>query len=421
MVRSSKRFMRTNCLPAVAIALLLDATLAQPFSATALTNAPVGLSATRSGGSLILSFPTTSTNFYGVQARGDLLQAWTNFQSGMQGDGTLKKITISNAFSAGQGFYQLLFQPSPTKLLLSQSDAFAILGYWCGGIEEQVYITGFNPTNGNPSGEVYLTTSCSTGRAGSPPAKHSAWADVTWDLAGNVISSSTLTNGAAANPTFTATDAYGDIIYNSGAAAYLIVPVPAMPTGVTAAQSGDQFQVSWTPNGVNPAAVRSSTLIATPVNSTNSTLTVTVAGSATTGVIALLQPQTTYQITVVNSTIGGPSPISTPIRVTTEVATVAPSAPTGLVANWTNLDPTGATDTLAVSWQVAVPGDSPIDQYQITISGSDGAGTSTQTVSGTTLTASFTVDYIPNWSVTVQAHNAVGWGPSSAVFRLGGL
>jgi hypothetical protein len=59
--------------------------------------------------------------------------------------------------------------------------------------------------------------------------------------------------------------------------------------------------------------------------------------------------------------------------------------------------------------------------YLVTITGSDGAGTSTQTVSGTTLTASFTVDYTPNWSVTVQAHNAFGWGPSSSVFTLGGL
>jgi hypothetical protein len=42
-------------------------------------------------------------------------------------------------------------------------------------------------------------------------------------------------------------------------------------------------------------------------------------------------------------------------------------------------------------------------------------------VSGTTLTANFTVDYIPNWSVTVQAHNAFGWGRASSIFTLGGL
>ena len=117
----------------------------------------------------------------------------------------------------------------------------------------------------------------------------------------------------------------------------------------------------------------------------------------TNGVITSLQPQTTYQITAVSTTIGGSSPASTPINVTTEVASVAPSAPTNVVASWSNPDPSGATDTLVATWSAAVPGDSPIDQYQITITGSDGAGTFTNTVSGTTLTTYFNVDYIPNW------------------------
>ena len=55
------------------------------------------------------------------------------------------------------------------------------------------------------------------------------------------------------------------------------------------------------------------------------------------------------------------------------------------------------------------------------ITGSDDAGTFSQTVSGSTLTASFTVDYGPNWSVTVRAHNAAGYGPWSTSFMLGGL
>ena len=190
---------------------------------------------------------------------------------------------------------------------------------------------------------------------------------------------------------------------------------------MTAVQSGDQFQVAWTPNGVNPVAITSSTLTATPVNSTNPVLTTTATGPGTNGVITSLQPQTTYQITAVSTTIGGSSPASTPISVTTEAASIAPSAPTNVVASWSNLDPTGASDTLVTTWSAAVPGDSPIDQYQIAITGSDGAGTFTQTVSGTTLTTYFNVDYIPNWTVTVQAHNAVGWGPSSTPVTLGGL
>lgn len=97
------------------------------------------------------------------------------------------------------------------------------------------------------------------------------------------------------------------------------------------------------------------------------------------------------------------------------------SAPTGVKASWANQDPTGSTDTLVATWNAAAPGDSPVDQYQVTITGSDRGGTFTQTVSGTTLTASLTIDYAPNWSVTVRAHNASGWGPWSASVKLGGL
>lgn len=337
----------------------------------------------------------------------------------MKGDGTVIAITLTNALAAGQGFYRLLIQ-SPTRLVLSQGAAFAILGHSCGGIREHVYVTGFDPATGNPVGEVYLSTSCSTGH-GSPPANYAAWAAVTWDFAGNDISSAALTNAATINTNFIASDEFGDTIFNAAAAAYLVVPIPAVPVSVGAVQSGDQFQVSWTPNGVNPAAVTSSILTATPVNSTAPVLTTTVPGAETTGVIPTLQPETTYQVTVVNTTVAGYSPVSVPIMLTTEPASIPPSAPTGVTAHWAVIDPTGTNDTLVATWQAAVPGDSPIDQYRITITGSDSGGTFTQTLSGTTLTAYFTVDYIPNWSVIVQAHNAVGWGLSSSAVTLGGL
>ncbi len=407
---------KVRCRLVRVFALLWGLAFTGSIPAAAVVIPPTGLAATPSGRNLILSFTTTGPNYYTVQTSSDV-QDWTNSQ-GIAGDGTVKTVTMTNALSGSQGFYRLLIQ-SPTRLLLPQSTAFAILGYSCGGIQEQVS-AGFDVANGLPTGVVDLSTSCSTGKAGSPPSIHKASAVVTWDFAGNVISAAPLTNGVTV-PSTTPTDGLGDVIYGTNGVAYLIVPIPAAPTGVTAGQSGDQFQVSWTPNGVNPVAIISSTLTATPVNSTASILTTTVTGSVTTGIIPTLQPQTTYEITVVNTTIGGSSPASTPISVTTSPATIPPSAPAGVTASWTNLDPTGATDTLIASWQAPNPGNSPIDQYMVTITGSDGAGTFTQTVSGTILTASFNVDYIPNWSVTVQAHNAAGWGPVSAVFNLGGL
>lgn len=389
------------------------------YSAAAVVVPPGGLVAAPSAKDLQLSFQTTITNYYGVQMCPDLSQPWTNVQAGLQGYGLVKTVTMSNALSAGQGFYRTVIQPKPTQLLLSQSAAFAIIGYDCGGISEQVYAIGFDPTNGYLIGNVDLKTVCSCGKDCS--STHTASATVTWDLAGNVISATTPATGAPANPTFIATDGSNDILYNAGANAYLLVPVPAAPTGVTAVQSGDQFQISWTPNGVNSNAITSSTLTATPVSSTNSVLTTTVTGPVTNGIITALQPATTYQITVVSTTLGGPGPASAPISVTTSPATIPPSAPPGVMASWSNLDPTGTTDTLVASWQPASPGNSPVDQYLITITGSDGAGTVTQTVSGTTLSTYFNVDYIPNWSVTVQAHNAAGWGPISSAYNLGGL
>jgi hypothetical protein len=329
--------------------------------------------------------------------------------------------------SGGQTTHASLGQVAPralvptTRLLLPQSNAFAILGHSCGGIGEQVYATGFDASSGYPTGDVRMSTTCSTGGLGSHPATFTAWAEVTWDFAGNVVSTLTLPGAPTFNPTFSATDPYGDMLHNAGASAYLHVPLPAAPAGVTAVQSGDQFQITWTPAWVNPAAVMSTTLTATPINSTAAVLTSTVAGSATYGSLSALQPQTTYAITVVNTTISGSGPASTPIFVTTSPATVPPAAPTAVHASWANPDPVGATDTLIATWQAADPGNSPIDVYLVTITNSDTAGTLTQTVSGTTLSANFTVDWNPNWSVTVKAHNAFGWGPLSSAFVLGGL
>lgn len=307
------------------------------------------------------------------------------------------------------------------SLLLPQSTAFSILGHSCGGIQEKAYVSGFTSTTGYPTGYVYIQTRCGgSGRGGGyKTTTYSAWVGVTWDFAGNVLSTMTLATAPAVNPTFSATDVYGDQIYNLNNAAYLVVPVPAAPTIVQAVQSADQFEVYWATNGANPAAITSSTLTAMPVGSTASIVTTTVSGSAADGLVGPLQADTTYEITVVNTTIGGSSPASDPVTVMTAVASVAPSAPTGVTARWAAQGAT--TATLVASWNAADPGDSPVDEYQITIQGSDGGGTFTQTVSGTTLTASFVVDWIPDWSVTVWAHNAAGWSPPSASFTLGGL
>jgi hypothetical protein len=402
-------------IPAV-LALILGATLVPGEAAVTIPQG--GVAATLSGYDLTLSFQTTSPKLYTVQTSPDLVQSWTNLPAATQGNGTVKSVTLTNALAGDHGFYRVLIQP-PASLILPQSTAFAILGYDCGSISEQVYLTGFDPATGYPTGNVYLSTSCSGSGRGAHVTLHQAWAAATWDLAGNLVSAMTLTTAFTSNPTFLAIDGSGNTIYNVGALAYLVVPLPAAPVGVTAVQSGDQFQVSWLPMGVSPAAVASSTITATPVNSTNLVLTTTVTGPASNAVLSPLQPSTTYQISVVTTSISGSSPASAPVRVTTSPATIPPSAPT-VTANWSNLDPTGSTDTLIATWPAANPGNSPIDEYLVKIT-SDSGSAFTNMVSGTTLTTYFSVDFTPNWSVTVQAHNAFGWGSVSTAFHLGGL
>jgi hypothetical protein len=318
----------------------------------------------------------------------------------------------------------LTVRAAAVQLLLPQSTAFGFLGHSCGGIQEKAYATGFDPVSGYPTGVVYISTRCGgSGRGGGYHiTTYSAWVSATWDFAGNILSSARLTAPPGEFIDSTFIDAYGDQVYNIGSLIYLDIPVPNAPNIVTAVQVSDEFSVSWTlASNVNPLAVTSSTISATPVNPPGTAVTASIGGSATNGLVGPLQPQTTYQVTVVSTTLGGTSAASVPLNATTNPATTLPSAPTGLSAHWLIADPTTSTDTLIASWQAAVAGDSPIDQYQVTITGSDGGGTFNQTVSGTTLTANFNVDWTPNWTVKVRAHNSVGWGPYSSTVTLGGL
>jgi hypothetical protein len=397
--------------------LVLSAMLTGSFSAEAVIQ-PGTLGVTSSRGNLILSFPTVSPGYYALQTSRDL-QHWNNSPFGVVGDGTVKSITLSNATFGGQGFYRYQLQKS-VLLTLPQSSAFGILGYSCGGIKETVS-AGLSLVNGLPTGVVGLSTSCGgSGRdGGGHVTTYTAAALVVWDFSGAAIAAMPLANGITI-PATTPNDGLGEVIYNVGAETYLTVPIPAAPGNPAVLQTGDEFQVSWKPNIGNPAAILSSLITATPVGGNGAILTNIVTGPATNGVVPLLQPLTTYEITVVNTTIGGSSPASAPLNVTTQPATILPSAPPGVTAAWAVLDPSGTTDTLVASWLPADPGNSPVDQYLVVIS-SDAGTTYSQTAPGTALTAYFGVDFTPNWTVTVQAHNAAGWGPVSKSVGLGGL
>jgi len=105
-----------------------------------------------------------------------------------------------------------------TSLLLPATTAFSMLGRSCGGIQEQVLATGFDPTSGYPVGDVYLQTRCGgSGRGGGyHTTTYSAWAAVTWDLTGAVTSSAKLTTPPTGiDPAFSATDGSGNTLANS--------------------------------------------------------------------------------------------------------------------------------------------------------------------------------------------------------------
>jgi IPT/TIG domain-containing protein/fibronectin type III domain protein len=215
-----------------------------------------------------------------------------------------------------------------TPLVLSQSAAFAVLGYSCGGIQEHVYATGF-ALNGYPAGDAYLKTTCSGGGRGSHPTTHTAWASATWTWYGATRSYGKLEKAPEVSTTFSETDTHGDRVYNTATAAFLETTAPPIvapqaPTGVTATafrtgeegQTGPQdFQVGWVPASETGALITSSKITATPIGGSKApVLSATVSGSRTSGLIGTLEPNTTYQVTVTNTDAEGTSKESTPIE-----------------------------------------------------------------------------------------------------------
>jgi hypothetical protein len=125
---------------------------------------------------------------------------------------------------------------APVSLLLPQGTGFSILGHSCGGIQEKSYATGFDPSSGYPTGDVYISTSCGgSGRdGGGHSTLYSAWVGVTWDFTGVMVSDAKLSAAPTVDPTLSAFDSSGNQVYNDGYShAYLVlaagfVPVPRL-------------------------------------------------------------------------------------------------------------------------------------------------------------------------------------------------
>ncbi len=220
---------------------------------------------------------------------------------------------------------------SPISLTLSQGYAFSILGRSCGGIQEQVYATGF-ATDGYPTGAAYLQTRCGgSGRGGGyKTTTYTAWASVRWDWLGETLSAAALPGGPEGiSTTFSAEDTHGDRIYNTGTQAFLETGEPPLrrplaPAEVTAAvglyESGETEYLGMSVGWVNDAAtanlLSSSTVTATPVKSGAPVLTQTVGGAWSSALLSPVAPDTTYVVTVTSTDPEGTSESSPPIEVT---------------------------------------------------------------------------------------------------------
>ena len=183
---------------------------------------------------------------------------------------------------------------STTALLLSQGTAFAVLGHSCGGIQEKAYANGFDATSGFPTGDVYLSTTCSSGGRGSHPSTFTAWSGVTWDFTAAVVSYSVLGGAPSVNPTFSAFDAHGNEAYNSSSSAYLtlatgFVPVPRV-TGLSLTIGPASGGSSVTISGTGFAGATAVSFGGTPAahfsvtSSTSISATTPVTGAGTVGV-----------------------------------------------------------------------------------------------------------------------------------------
>ena len=344
---------------------------------------------------------------------------------------TLGTVTLGTVTSAGAS--------TPTSLSLSQSTAFSILGYWCGGITEQAYVTGtgFDPTSGYPTGAVYLSTTCSSGGRGSTPHTYTAWASATWDFTGAVISAARLASAPTVDPTLTAYDANGNEVYNANARAYLVlapgyVPAPRVTAisatvgpvsgGTSVIITGDGFTgVTGVSFGTTAASYTfasdtSITAVSPPVTSPGPVdVTVTTGGGPSASTSA--DVFTFYALPKVSSLSPSSGPIfgGTAVTITGSGFTGASSVAfdgtaVGFVVNsdssiTATAPPWDATDTVAVT--VTTPGGTSIAEsgsqftYQAAISLSPTSGPPT------TIVSVFGEGFTPGETVKVRYYNGL--------------
>lgn len=223
-----------------------------------------------------------------------------------------RAITASVVFAAFVPVMVLAAGPasasSPVQLLLPQGTAFSILGYDCGGIREQVYANGFDPATGYPTGDAYLSTTCSAGGKGGHSFTVTAWTADEWDFTGTVVSYSKLTSAPTVDPAFSAYDSHGNEVYNTSPAsgydqAYLVLAAGFIPSprvasvSPSSAPQGTSVTITGTGfTGATGVAFGAKAAVSFAVTSDTSMTAVAPAGRTGTVNVTVIGPGGTSEI-----------------------------------------------------------------------------------------------------------------------------
>lgn len=305
-----------------------------------------------------------------------------------------ESLTITNHGSAATAGVQINYTPgTPTVTSSAGSCAAVMRGH-----------------SGRGGGYTRVGWACTNTVAGGL----APGASTTIRLTVTAPSATTLQEAFAVGPS--PSQAQANVVSHTTAATVTVTvpPAPAAPTRVTAAQSSDQLNVSWTPDPATAADVLSSTITATP-QSPSTAPTLTSSGGPSNGTVPNLQPATTYSVTVETIDAGGSSAPSAPIQLTTSAPTTPPGAPTITYKWWAQ------PSLLAVSWSAGTSGNSATDTYEVDTTAPDTGQTIDTMVAAPTTSAYVGADDTLDWTITIRAHNAAGWGPWSAAVMLGGV